>query len=71
MLIPPLMQLRQQNILPQKILETWVILPAILYVGLLLPELLMRINVLPDATRHLIYFLRGFGEFAVFCPLRL
>jgi hypothetical protein len=65
LLLPSLLVLRQREILPESLVEIWVLLPAALFVAAILPENLMKLNVVPDQTRQLIYWMRGVGEFAV------
>jgi hypothetical protein len=64
-LVPSLMSLREKGLLPERVLAVWVLVPALLFVGALIPLNLMKLNVLPDETRQFVYFLRGVGEFGV------
>ena len=63
LLLPSLLLLRERNILPEGIFEIWVLLPAAFFIAALLPENLMKLNLVPDQTRQLIYWMRGVGEF--------
>lgn len=64
-LIPPLVYLYRTKALPEKVLDWWVFLPALMYVAMVfVPETLMQLGILPD-VRSLIYFLIGLSEFLV------
>ena len=65
-LIPPIVYLSLSKLLPQKTLEYWVFLPAILFIFVVFaPEALARFNLWNEESRHLIYFFIGGAEFAV------
>ncbi len=65
MLIPALIYLRQENILPQKAFDWWVLLPALLYIAGLFPENLIKFNILPTSAMYAVYWMRGAGEFGL------
>ncbi len=62
-LIPALIYLRLKNQLPQAILDGWTLMPALLYIAVVIPENLMRFKILPLSYISLVYFMRGAGEF--------
>lgn len=65
-LIPPIVYLSLSNVLPQRALEYWVFLPAILFIFVVFaPEALAEFNIWNEGGRRLIYFFIGGAEFAV------
>ena len=66
MLIPPIIYLYQKKILPQKVLDYWVFLPAFLFlIMVFVPETMMKLDILSGDIRPFIYFFIGAGEFSV------
>ena len=64
-LIPALMVLHERKILPQWLLYAWCVAPALLFIAILLPENLIRLNLLPNSAMHLVFLMRGGGELGV------
>ena len=65
MLIPPLVYAYQRNLLPQRIWDYWVFLPAVLYMAMVfIPESLIALGVPSAAVTPVIYFVIGAGEFS-------
>ncbi|HEY5982071.1 MAG TPA: glycosyltransferase family 87 protein [Anaerolineales bacterium] len=63
--IPPMIYLLQAKILPQRVLDYWVVLPAGLYlIMVFVPAAMMKLNALPPAAQPWIYFSIGAGEFS-------
>lgn len=63
-LLPPIVLLYQRKILPQPVLDTWVLLPASIFVLVLIPQHLMRVGLLPESAQYLVYLMRGGGALA-------
>jgi hypothetical protein len=64
-LIPPIVYLYQKKILPEKVLDYWVFLPAFLYMLMVfVPPTMMKVGILPQDSRDAIYFVIGAGEFS-------
>jgi hypothetical protein len=65
-LIPPLVYLYQKKILPQKVLDYWVFLPAFLFlIMVFIPEATAQLGIFSGDIRPFIYFVIGAGEFSV------
>lgn len=65
-LIAPLIYAERTGILPRKVLNIWVFLPALLFVLVVFaPSALVRLNVDPGDGGRSVYFFLGAGEFAV------
>lgn len=64
-LIPPLIYLKGQNLLPDKLLNYWVYLPAAIYIGVFLIASLIATAVLPATLNGALNFLRGASEFGL------
>jgi len=62
-LLPPLLYLYQAGLLPQKLLDYWVFVPALIFVAMVfVPETLMALQLVPTTIQPLIYFVLGTGE---------
>ncbi len=65
-LIPPMIYLYQTKILPQKALDYWVFLPALLFfIIVFVPEAMAKLDVFSDDLGRFIYFFIGASEYAV------
>jgi hypothetical protein len=64
-LIPPIIYLKGQNQLPDKIVNYWVFLPAGVYAGVFVLASLVQVAILPTNLNGVLNFLRGAGEFAL------
>jgi hypothetical protein len=64
-LIPPLVYLKGQNQLSDKILNYWVFLPAGVYAGVFVLASLMEATILPTSLNWALNFLRGGSEFTL------
>jgi hypothetical protein len=64
LLLPSLVYLYRQKILPRRILETWVLMPSFVFVLVLLPQYLMKFQLVPGLDPHAIYMMRGGGTLA-------
>jgi hypothetical protein len=60
-LLPSLLYLSQRGILPNRVLNIWVLLPAVLLTLVLVPQHMMRLQVLPSSAQFLVYLMRGGG----------
>ncbi len=66
MLIPPIIYLYQAKVLPQKVLDYWVFLPAFVFlIMVFVPETMMQLNMFSGDIRPFIYFFIGASEFSV------
>jgi hypothetical protein len=65
-LIPPLVYLYQKKVLPQKVLDYWVFLPAFLFlIMVFVPETTAQLGIFSGDIRPFVYFVIGAGEFSV------
>jgi hypothetical protein len=64
-LVPPIIYLKEQNQLPDDILNTWVFLPAGVYTGVFILAALMSVNIMPVSLNGALNFLRGASEFGL------
>ncbi len=65
-LIPPIIYLYQKKILPQKVLDYWVFLPAFLFmIMVFVPETIALLGIFSGDIRPFVYFVIGAGEFSV------
>ncbi len=65
-LIPPMIYLYQAKIMPQKVLDYWVFLPALLFfIIVFVPEALAKSGIFSDEVGRFIYFFIGAPEFGV------
>jgi hypothetical protein len=64
-LIPPLVYLKGQNQLPDKILNYWVFLPAGFYAGAFVAASIVAATVLPTSVNWVFNFIRGASEFGL------
>jgi hypothetical protein len=60
-LLPPLLYLAQTGILPRRLISVWALLPAFLYILVLVPQYLMWLEVLPGTAQYVVFVMRGGG----------